>query len=431
MSDREAVPYRALSTLVSPVDVKITVRKDPTRPYVGLENIPSRGAHLVGWSLASSSISTNSVFQAGDVLFGKLRPNLRKCVIAPFDGYCSTDILVLRPNIGIDPSYAGKVLRTERVGAAAEMTAVGTKMPRTSWKHLSELKVFCPAHLEQSKIAHVLDTLDTAIHETEAIIAKLKAVKQGLLNDLLTRGIDANGELRPPQAEAPHLYKESPLGWIPKHWEDVTLGDIARRSRGLLQTGPFGSQLHAHEYTIEGVPVVMPQDMVGGELSVENIARITERKANALGRHRVRPNDLVFSRRGDLSRCVAIGDQHTGWVCGTGCLLARLPKSEVNGFWLSLVYQQPATQSQVMGRAVGSTMANLNTSILAAISIGRPPVDEQDEIARRVASASLRIGMEEQTLQKLRLEKAGLMDDLLTGRVRVTPLLAAEQQGGA
>ncbi len=65
----------------------------------------------------------------------------------------------------------------------------------------------------------VLDTLDTAIHETEAIIAKLKAVKQGLLHDLLTRGIDANGELRPPQAEAPHLYKQSPLGWIPKEWE--------------------------------------------------------------------------------------------------------------------------------------------------------------------------------------------------------------------
>lgn len=269
----------------------------------------------------------------------------------------------------------------------------------------------------------ILDTIDTAITETEAIIAKLKAVKQGLLHDLLTRGIDANGELRPPQSEAPHLYKESPLGWIPRDWEEVSLGEIARRSSGFLQTGPFGSQLHAHEYTIEGVPVVMPQDIVDGDLSVENIARITEQKANALARHRVKPNDLVFSRRGDLSRCVAIEDQHTGWLCGTGCLLARLPSSEVNGYWLALVYQQPVTQSQVMGRAVGSTMANLNTAILAAISIGRPSVGEQDEIARRVTSASLRIRSEEQTLQKLRLEKSGLMDDLLTGRVRVTPLL--------
>lgn len=427
MSDCEATCYRALSTLVSQVDAKITVRKDATRPYVGLENIPSRGARLIGWSLASSSISTNSIFQAGDVLFGKLRPNLRKCVVAPFDGYCSTDILVLRANTGVDPSFAGKVLRTEQVGAAAEMTSVGTKMPRTSWKQLSELEVFCPGFLEQSKIAQVLDTLDTAIHETEAIIAKLKAVKQGLLHDLLTHGIDANGELRPPQAEAPHLYKPSPLGWIPKEWEETSLGEIARRSGGILQTGPFGSQLHAHEYVIDGVPVVMPQDMVDGELSTENIARITERKANALSRHRVKPNDLVFSRRGDLSRCVAIGDQHTGWLCGTGCLLARLPRAEINAYWLALVYQQPVIQSQVMGRAVGSTMANLNTSILEAILIGRPAVNEQDEIARRVAGASLRIRAEEQELQKLRLEKSGLMDDLLTGRVRVTPLLQEPQ----
>lgn len=68
-------------------------------------------------------------------------------------------------------------------------------------------------------------------------------------------------------------------------------------------------------------------------------------------------------------------------------------------------------------------MANLNTSILAAISIGRPAITEQDEVARRIAGASLRIRTEEQTLQKLYLEKSGLMDDLLTGRVRVTPLL--------
>ena len=197
MCECEASCYCALSMLVSQVDAKITVRKDPMRPYVGLENIPSRGAHLTGWSTASSSISTNSIFQAGDVLFGKLRPNLRKCVVAPFDGYCSTDILVLRANTGVVGSLAGKVLSTEQVGAAAEMTSVGTKMPRTSWKHLRELEVFCPGFPEQSKIAKVLDTLDTAIHETEAIIAKLKAVKQGLLHDLLTRGIDANGELRP------------------------------------------------------------------------------------------------------------------------------------------------------------------------------------------------------------------------------------------
>jgi|GEM_PF-292283 Restriction endonuclease S subunits len=305
--------------------------------------------------------------------------------------------------------------------------ASGTTFLEISAAEFSCIEVPSPKSSEKCLIAKVLDTLDIAIHEAEAIIAKLKAVKQGLLHDLLTGGIDANGELRPPQSEAPHLYKQSPLGWIPKEWEEISLGDIARRSGGLLQTGPFGSQLHAHEYTVEGIPVVMPQDMVDGEVSAEQIARITERKASALARHRLKPNDVVFSRRGDLSRCVAIDERQAGWVCGTGCLLARLPASEVNAHWLALVYQQPVTQSQVMGRAVGSTMANLNTSILAAISIARPTVIEQNEIAERIASTSFRIHAEERTLQKLRLEKAGLMDDLLAGRVRVTPLLTTIQ----
>lgn len=334
------------------------------------------------------------------------------------------------PADGIDRSFLFHVLQ-------ASVAEMGKRTHGSTMKHikrgeLREFLVEIPGNeREQRKIAQILDTLDTAILETEALIDKLKAVKQGLLHDLLTRGIDTNGQLRPPQSEAPQLYKESPLGWIPREWEVVTLGEISSRAGGLLQTGPFGSQLHAHEYVADGIPVIMPQDMVNGELSVESIARITQRKAVVLSRHRVRPNDLVFSRRGDLSRCVAIEDMHEGWLCGTGCLLARLPAGEINGYWLSLVYPQRGVQSQVMGRAVGSTMANLNTSILAAITIARPDIAEQDEIARRLKSVGQRIASEERLLAKMKLEKTGLMDDLLTGRIRVTPLLESAQQPAA
>ena len=334
------------------------------------------------------------------------------------------------PADGIDRSFLFHVLQ-------ASVAEMGKRTHGSTMKHikrgeLREFLVEIPGNeREQRKIAQILDTLDTAILETEALIDKLKPVKQGLLHSLLPRGIDTNGHRPPPQSEAPQLYKESPLGWIPREWEVVTLGEISSRAGGLLQTGPFGSQLHAHEYVADGIPVIMPQDMVNGELSVESIARITQRKAVVLSRHRVRPNDLVFSRRGDLSRCVAIEDMHEGWLCGTGCLLARLPAGEINGYWLSLVYPQRGVQSQVMGRAVGSTMANLNTSILAAITIARPDIAEQDEIARRLKSVGQRIASEERLLAKMKLEKTGLMDDLLTGRIRVTPLLESAQQPAA
>jgi len=337
--------------------------------------------------------------------------------------FCNEAIAIFQPK---DERLNGQWLYHALPKAATSVvTDTAVKGATLNKAKMAEMTLNLPPLVEQIKIAEILDTLDTAIHETEAIIAKLKAVKQGLLHDLLTRGIAANGELRPPQAEAPHLYKQSPLGWIPKEWEEVTLGEIVRRSGGLLQTGPFGSQLHAHEYVLDGIPVIMPQDIVNGELSVDSIARVNQRKATALSRHRVQSNDLVFSRRGDLSRCVAIEEEHLGWLCGTGCLLARLPAHEVNGYWLALVYTQPGIQTQVMGRAVGSTMANLNTSILAAITITRPPVTEQNEIARRLQSLNKRIRFEEEELEKRRFEKSALMDDLLTGRVRVTPLLEA------
>lgn len=335
-----------------------------------------------------------------------------------------SSICIIVPTEEIDSAYLGHALQSEFCVRQFENFMSGSALRRLVLRDIRTIEIPVPSVEQQAVIAQILDTLDTAIRETEALIDKLKVVKHGLLHDLLTRGIDANGELRPPQSEAPQLYKESPLGWIPKEWEEVALGEIALRAGGLLQTGPFGSQLHAHEYVPDGIPVIMPQDMVNSELSVESIARITQRKAVLLSRHRVRLNDLVFSRRGDLSRCVAIEDEHIGWLCGTGCLLARLPADEINGYWLSLVYQQPGIQSQVMGRAVGSTMANLNTSILAAITIARPDITEQGEIAKRLKSVGQRITGEERQLAKMQLEKAGLMDDLLTGRVRVTPLLS-------
>lgn len=302
----------------------------------------------------------------------------------------------------------------------------GSGLKHLQKEYIRKLELLTPPLNEQNVVVKVLDTIDTAIQQTQAIINKLKQLKQGLLHDLLTRGVDAKGELRPCYEDAPHLYKESPLGWIPKDWEVVTLGEVAQRSLGVLQTGPFGSQLHAYEYVLDGVPVIMPQDMVDGEISVEQIARITQRKASALSRHRLNPNDIVFSRRGDLSRAVAIEEEHTGWLCGTGCLLARFSAREINGFWLALIYQQPCVQSQVIGRAVGSTMPNLNTSILSELTISRPSVVEQDAIIQYLKTATQRIKKEFLQLDKLKNQKTALMDDLLTGRIRITSLLQTE-----
>ena len=420
MSDSEEVFYRALSELVSQVDAKITVRKDPTQPYVGLEHIPSRGAHLTGWSQASSSISTNSIFQAGDVLFGKLRPNLRKCVVAPFNGYCSTDILILRSNTGFDPSFAGKVLRTDQVGGAAEMTSVGTKMPRTSWKNLSELVVFCPGFPEQSKIAKVLDTLDTAIHETEAIIVKLKAVKQGLLHDLLTRGIDADGELRPPQNEGPHLYKQSPLGWIPKEWDAVTLSACSLKIADRDHTTP--------RYIEDGVLIISPTNLQGDEgIDFVSSKRIS-RRAHEINCKKtdLAPGDIILHRIGaGLGRVRLVAAEMPEFSILHSMAQIRPNLNAMTSHFMLWAMRSESTKSQ-MGLGTQSIgVPDLGLDKISNFIMPKPPLEEQRQIAARLVALQTRIDADSNDCTKLATLKSGLMDDLLTGRVRVTPLLEA------
>jgi type I restriction enzyme S subunit len=279
---------------------------------------------------------------------------------------------------------------------------------------------FATAKPVQCKIAEVLLALDRAIEQTEALIAKHQRIKTGLMHDILTRGIGRDGKVR---TELTHQFKSSSLGRIPAEWNVRSLGEILQRCGGFLQTGPFGSQLHSHEYAPDGVPVVMPQDIEESGISMGSIARISEAKAELLGRHRMAPGDVVFARRGDLSRCAAIGTHQAGWLCGTGCLLLRPPAREISAEWLVQSYKSHPSQVQVGARAVGSTMPNLNTGVLRSLLLAVPPLDEQ----RRIVEAMNALGTNESTnreqLIKLRSLKTALMQDLLTGRKPVTPLL--------
>jgi type I restriction enzyme S subunit len=219
--------------------------------------------------------------------------------------------------------------------------------------------------------------MDAASAHTEALITKLKQIKAGLLHDLLTCGMDENGQLRDAIAN-PKQFKDSPLGRIPKDWELITLRDVVTRSGGLIQTGPFGSQLHAYEYVDVGVPVIMPQDIRDGYISDSHIVRIPLKKSRTLARHLVELNDVVFARRGDLGRCVAINEREVGWLCGTGCLLFRPPEKEIDAHWLAATYRHERSQRQILSRAVGSTMVNLNSTLLADLLIAKPTYTEAD-----------------------------------------------------
>jgi type I restriction enzyme S subunit len=329
--------------------------------------------------------------------------------------FCS----VFHPRPGTSPSFVAHVFQGEGVRRHIDFILAGSAINNLRNRDIEACPCRFPEPTEQAAIAGILDMVDEAIWQTTAVIEKLKKIKVGLLHDMLTRGIGEDGQLRNP-VRHPEQFRDSPLGKVPKTWEVLCVGDLLARTGGHVQTGPFGSQLHAFEYVPAGIPVVMPQDIYpNGQIRLDAIARITPSKAKTLTRHCLAENDLVFARRGELSRCAPIGKRETGWLCGTGCLLMRPSRIAVLAEWFAALYRHAICQRPIAARAVGSTMVNLNTELILGLVIPYPELGEQEQIVELIRAHDARVQGEEATLRKLTLMKQGLMQDLLTGRVRV------------
>ena len=333
---------------------------------------------------------------------------------------CAYHLALLKPNRSlIDPIYLSKQLATPATARYFARNAAGSTRYGLSNGAIARTPVPLAPLNQQRKIAAILTSIDTAIEKIEALIAKYQQIKAGLMHDLFTRGVLPNGQLRPPREQAPELYQETAIGWIPREWRIAPLETILRESGGYLQTGPFGSQLHAYEYQTEGIPVVMPQDINEGTIGTDAIARISEKRAVSLARHQLKIGDIIIARRGELSRAAAVSKIEEGWLCGTGCFLLRLGRTDLNHFFFSHIYRYDYIQRQIAGTQVGTTMPSLNNSVMGRVSFPCPTPNEQNEISIRLSNAEAEINSLRDHAEKLKLQKLGLMQDLLTGKVPV------------
>jgi type I restriction enzyme S subunit len=336
---------------------------------------------------------------------------------------CSNFFKTLRPNRDqIDPRFLLRKLawfyKQPPLLALQQQT---TGIINLKFQEYLKSIIRIPASIEeQAQIAQILDTLDTAIHETEAIIAKLKAVKQGLLHDLLTRGIDASGELRPPQSEAPQLYKQSPLGWIPKEWEVSHLVDCAQISSGVTLGREVSGQ------GIVELPYLRVANVQDGYLDLSEIKTVRILRSE-IERFALQNGDVLMNEGGDfdkLGRGTVWRAQidpclHQNHVFRVRCNTARL----VPDFLAAYSASQRGKAFFIQSSKQSTNLASINSSQLKAFPLALPGIDEQREVIDRLDSMNERLSSEELELKKLTATKSGLMDDLLTGRVRVTPLL--------
>ncbi len=303
-----------------------------------------------------------------------------------------------------------------------------TGVPSLSRDLLYKIEVETPPPTEQTKIAEILFTVDQAIDQTEALIAKQQRIKTGLMQDLLTRGIDKDGNLR---SEDTHEFKDSPLGRIPVEWDDYQFGQCV----DLAVDGPFGSNLKTEHYVTEpGVRVLRLQNIGNGEFVDTDKAWISEAHAKKLARHAVEASDLLIGSLGDDRR-----------LFGRACLYPDSPQPAIvkadvfrvrckndmlaHGFAFRL-FNLPRWRSGLVGLAQGVTRDRVNLSNLMLLRLPVPrSVDEQRAIASKLDGVDAVIVALHTNHEKLKATKTALMQDLLTGKVSVAPLLT-DAEGG-
>jgi type I restriction enzyme S subunit len=273
---------------------------------------------------------------------------------------------------------------------------------------------------EQTRIAEILSTVDRSIEETETLIAKQQRITTGLMQDVLTRGIDRDGNLR---SERTHRFKKSSLAKIPEEWEVRPIGEVAE----IIDPNP------SHRYpppSDTGVPIASTENF-------ENDDDFDLRKCGLVPnsvfeeqykRCRYERDDIVFARKGRLGFARPYGDEKKVFSHTVVLIKAKKSTETINEFLLWAVRDAGFFLEIDKRMNSNSGVPTLGIEFLAAIPIRVPKRDEQERIAQLLSKQAMVIAQERNSLHKLRRLKTALMQDLLTGRKRVTALLGAQRE---
>jgi type I restriction enzyme S subunit len=389
--------------------------------------------------LADAEVSKYSVRQ-GDILISRLGAGVGNAAVvdktndAVFAGY----LVRFQPSPELaDARFVGYQLQSKAWRDHVHGFRSGAAQPTLNAQQMGAFEFALPPLREQRAMTHLLGTLDDKIALNRQTNEILEVMARSLFKSWFIDfdPIRAKAERRAPSgmdAETAKLFPrelvESERGPIPKGWRASTLGAEAKRCGGTIQTGPFGSQLHASDYVAEGVPVVMPKDIAGRRVSTAGIARVREADAGRLSRHRLQTGDIVYSRRGDVERHALISDREAGWLCGTGCLLVRLGQHWGSSAFASFALDRPESRAWISQHAIGATMPNLNTGILAAVPMIVPSDDVLIAFARAVDPLQALMNTRSDENSALAQVRDELLPRLLSGELSVagvTPISEA------
>ena len=391
----------------------------------GARDLTERGLHS----------SSATLMPKGTVLFTSRAP-IGYVGVAAQDITTNQGFKSLVPSNAVDPRYAAIFFRA--FAPAIDAAAPGTTFKEVSGKIVSRLPFPLPPLCEQQRIVArvdelmaLCDQLELAQRERELQRGALRAASLHRLTsgdpeadktmdvrfflDTSSRLFTNSDHVAPLRQTLVDLAVNGLLGTHAPAEGAGSAGWITAELRGLLsrlQTGPFGTALHKSDYVLGGTPVVNPASMIDGRIVPSPKMTIGPRTLDRLSSFKMRENDIVMARRGEMGRCAVVTAVEEGWLCGTGSLLLRFP-STISAHFLALLIGSPSVRQYLGGSAVGSTMQNLNQSILLSLQVNLPPLPEQQRIVARVQELMTLCQQLEIALESSQEERARLLEALL------------------
>ncbi len=327
-------------------------------------------------------------------------------------GVVASTVSKLSPTDKIEPKYLYYAL-SERFDWI-QHRRTGTGVPHVPKDLGRLLKLRYPKQRTiQQRIATILTGIDSAIEKTEALIAKYRQLKAGLMHDLFTRGVLPNGQLRPLHEQAPELYQETAIGWIPNEWRFTTCSKVCEKIIDCKNRTP--------PETPDGYPVIRTPNVRNGEF-VDAELLYTDERSYVIWTMRGKPQvgDIVITREAPVGEVCMIPERHPAACLGQRMMLYRPNQQLIDPRYFLYALQSRPIQNRLDLISGGSTVGHVRVGDIRDLWMFMPESpQEQKLIAATLDSISEKLRSELAQHEKLRQTKSGLMHDLLTGKVPV------------
>ena len=365
--------------------------------YVGLEHLDSGELVVKRYGSTSDVTSTMKLFNKGDILFARRNTYLKRVSVAPFDGVCSGDIIVLESILDhIVEGFLPIFMQFEPFENRIIALSAGAFSKRIKWKQLAEEDVFVPSIEEQKKIAQVLWVIEENIEKNNYVLETLLSFKNALLSKLFTKGIDHNA------------FKLTDLGEISEKWDVVNLSKIAEIKYGLGQPP---------ESDENGIPMIRATDIQRGSIILDKIVKINSNTIPKNKNPYLKRGDIIVVRSGAYTGDLALYDINLENAIAGYDLVVSPNKQEINPIFLSEYMLGNYVQRYFEMQSVRSAQPHLNSTQLGKTLVPKPLISEQNRIADIIININEMIIKIENHGNELKKLKQKLTNNFISGKL--------------